>query len=73
MKIKEVQIYCDHDTPERAGAAGTFQVSSIIAVLVNGEKVNLTNKVDVGRFYYSRQELLDELNLGITNELIEWF
>ena len=54
------QISKDYEIPERAGAAGMFQIAGLTIEDENAETTDVTNKVDQGMLF--NQEFPEELD-----------
>jgi len=61
--FSEIEIQADYDTPANAGFLGTFQIISIFGVDEDGNKTDLTERINQGQFYRDADEVLKELKL----------
>lgn len=62
--VVKVNIQADYETPEHAGASGTFQLFSVTVELDNGKEIDVTENFDQGDFYYEGSEVVKALDLN---------
>jgi len=64
IPINNIEISCDYETGEGAGAGGTFQVSNVTIITEFG---NLLPNFDAGQHYHNLEDVVIDLGFDPAN------
>lgn len=62
-KVVGIYIQQDWETPERAGASGSFQIISVTLTMDDDTTLDITDHFDQGNFYESQEQVIRSLGL----------